>query len=209
MKLYSIREFAEKLGVSVSTLRVWDRDGKLIALRTPTNKRRYTEEMLHHALGLKDVREPQKNVLYARVFSKERLPDLENLVDHLKNFSAAQGMVIDEILTDIGSGLNCERKNFLELCDMVIRNEVKTIIVSHKDQLIRFEFEFFEKLFARFGCKLLVMNRAEESSSSRELAEDLIGTVQQFAAKIYGQRSCKTRMLCKTIKDSLTDILNN
>nr|WP_245543353.1 helix-turn-helix domain-containing protein [Kyrpidia tusciae] len=51
MKLYSIREFAEKLGVSVSTLRAWDREGKLVPLRTPTNKRRYTEDMFYQALG--------------------------------------------------------------------------------------------------------------------------------------------------------------
>nr|WP_245543292.1 helix-turn-helix domain-containing protein [Kyrpidia tusciae] len=51
MKLYSIREFAEKLGVSVSTLRAWDREGRLVPLRTPTNKRRYTENMFYQALG--------------------------------------------------------------------------------------------------------------------------------------------------------------
>jgi excisionase family DNA binding protein len=54
MKLYTISEFAEKLGVSVTTLRTWDKEGKLVALRTPTNKRRYTEEMLYRALGIKN-----------------------------------------------------------------------------------------------------------------------------------------------------------
>ena len=78
VKLCTIREFAEQLGVSVSTLRAWDRSGKLVALRTPTGKRRYTEEMLYRALGLKGREEPRKVVLYARVSSPGQKPDLES-----------------------------------------------------------------------------------------------------------------------------------
>jgi Predicted site-specific integrase-resolvase len=62
MKLYTVSEFAEKLGVSVTTLRTWDKEGKLVALRTPTNKRRYTEEMFYRALGIKNRQEPKKIV---------------------------------------------------------------------------------------------------------------------------------------------------
>ncbi|MCI0936795.1 helix-turn-helix domain-containing protein [Clostridioides difficile] len=41
---YKPSEFAEKLGVSVKTLMRWDKDKKLVAFRTPTNRRYYTEE---------------------------------------------------------------------------------------------------------------------------------------------------------------------
>ena len=43
---YKPKEFAELLNVSVKTLQRWDRDKKLIAKRTPTNRRFYTEEQL-------------------------------------------------------------------------------------------------------------------------------------------------------------------
>jgi transcriptional regulator with XRE-family HTH domain len=39
-------EVAERLNVSVKTLQRWDRDGILKAMRTPTNRRYYTEEQL-------------------------------------------------------------------------------------------------------------------------------------------------------------------
>ena len=39
-------EFAKKLGVSVETLRRWDRSGKLSAKRTVSNHRYYTEDDL-------------------------------------------------------------------------------------------------------------------------------------------------------------------
>ncbi|GAW29371.1 IS607 family transposase [Carboxydocella sp. ULO1] len=184
MKLYTVSEFAEKLGVSVSTLRAWDKEGKLVALSTPTNKRRYTEEMLYRALGIKNRQEPKKIVLYARVSSFGQKPDLENQLNYLKEFAAGKGLAVDEILSDVGSALNYKRKNFLKLCGMVTRGEVKTVIIAHKDRLVRFGFDFFEELFAKFGCEILVANKSEDMSPAQELAEDLISIVQHFAARL-------------------------
>ena len=42
MQTYKPHEFAEKIGVSVSTLQRWDRDGLLPANRTPAGRRYYT-----------------------------------------------------------------------------------------------------------------------------------------------------------------------
>lgn len=38
------KDMAKKIGVSVATLQRWDREGILIAHRTPTDRRFYTEE---------------------------------------------------------------------------------------------------------------------------------------------------------------------
>ena len=45
-KTYNVSEAAEKIGVSVKTLQRWDRDGKLVANRTPSNRRYYTESQI-------------------------------------------------------------------------------------------------------------------------------------------------------------------
>ncbi len=50
-KTYNITQVSEKLGVSVKTLQRWDRDGKLVAKRTPTNRRFYTENQLKELEG--------------------------------------------------------------------------------------------------------------------------------------------------------------
>lgn len=50
-KTYNVSKAAEKLGVSVKTLQRWDRDGKLVASRTPSNRRYYTDEQLKEAIG--------------------------------------------------------------------------------------------------------------------------------------------------------------
>ena len=48
-RLLTISEAADKLGVSVDTLRRWDRDGRLIAARTLGRQRRYTAEQVEAA----------------------------------------------------------------------------------------------------------------------------------------------------------------
>ena len=45
-KTYNVSEAAKKIGVSVKTLQRWDRDGKLVASRTPSNRRYYTDSQL-------------------------------------------------------------------------------------------------------------------------------------------------------------------
>jgi len=49
--IYSIGEFAKLVGVSVATLRRWDRSGILKASRRPTGHRYYTDADLKVARG--------------------------------------------------------------------------------------------------------------------------------------------------------------
>lgn len=49
-KKYKIGEFAEQVGVSVKTLQRWDKSGKLVAHRTITDRRYYTEKQLDYCL---------------------------------------------------------------------------------------------------------------------------------------------------------------
>ena len=51
-KTYNVSEAAEKIGVSVKTLQRWDRDGKLVANRTPSNRRYYTEIQLNEIFDM-------------------------------------------------------------------------------------------------------------------------------------------------------------
>ena len=53
-KIYKPKEFAELLGVSVSTIQRWDKKGLLVAYRTPTNRRYYTYEQYLKYIGDKN-----------------------------------------------------------------------------------------------------------------------------------------------------------
>ena len=64
-KTYNVSEAAKKIGVSVKTLQRWDRDGKLVANRTPSNRRYYTDSQLKNikedTFDTKDMIETIKN----------------------------------------------------------------------------------------------------------------------------------------------------
>lgn len=48
--MYTISKFAKMIGVTVKTLQRWDREQKLVACRTSTNRRYYTDDHLQQVL---------------------------------------------------------------------------------------------------------------------------------------------------------------
>ena len=75
MKKYQISQFVELLNVSTRTLRRWDNDGKLIAYRTPTGDRFYTEEQYKIYMGIPMENKVYKNIIYARVSNVRQRDD--------------------------------------------------------------------------------------------------------------------------------------
>jgi DNA-binding transcriptional MerR regulator len=47
---YKTGQFAKRIGVSIETLKQWDKNGTLKAFRYPTNRRYYTEEQAKQIL---------------------------------------------------------------------------------------------------------------------------------------------------------------
>ena len=62
--MYKPKEFAKKIGVSVSTLRRWDKEKRLVPLRTKTNHRVYTDDDIFKVLNLKKPSNQGKIVVY-------------------------------------------------------------------------------------------------------------------------------------------------
>ena len=114
--------------------------------------------------------------------------------DAVETFCLAAGKIIDEKLEDIGSGLNYTRKHFLTLMDKVERGEVLEIIVAHKDRLVRFGFEWFEKFCKNHGTSITVMN-AESLSPEEEMTKDLLSIIHCFSNRLYGLRKYKKKII--------------
>jgi putative resolvase len=98
-------------------------------------------------------------IVYYRVSSASQKNDMQSQRQAIETFCTARGLAIDEWLSrqkfffkkllprnDIGSGLNYKRKKFLKLMDLVESGEVSTLIIAHKDRLVRFGFEWFRGL---------------------------------------------------------------
>lgn len=201
MKVYRIHEMAEKLGVSIKTLQRWDNTGKLPARRTPSNQRYYTEDQYLDYMGMSVEKPHRKVVAYARVSSRNQKDDLKNQIDFIRTFADANGVILDECIKDIGSGLNYNRPKWNELLQAVMRDEIATIYVTYKDRFIRFGFEWFENLCKQHQTEIVVLNH-EETSPDQELVEDLTSIVHVFSCRLYGLRKYK-----KVIKED-KEVLN-
>ena len=190
--IYKPKEFASMLGVSVLTLQRWDNDGTFIAYRNPKGRRYYTETQYRKYMGIPKGNKVGKTMIYARVSNQSQKDDLQNQIEFLKQFAHAKGMIVDEILTDIGSGLNYNRKKWNSIIDLAQKGEVKIVMISHKDRFIRFGYDWFEKFLKKCGVQLLVINN-EKMSPQEEMVQDLISIIHVFSCRIYGLRKYKKR----------------
>ena len=196
MNTYNIAEFAKLLGVAVITLQRWDREGRLKALRTPSNRRLYTDEHLRQARGLSPKAE-RLTIVYARVSSQAQKSDLENQVRVLEDFCAANGWAVDQWVKEVGGGLNFKRPKFLKLIDLVTLGRAGRVVVAHKDRLARFGYDLLEHLCKVNGCDLVVMNQ-ESLSPEQEMVQDMLAIVHCFSARLHGLRNYR-----KALKEAL------
>ena len=192
-KIYKPNEFGKMIGRTVNTLQRWDREGILKARRTPTNRRYYTEEDYYNIMGIQQENaENQVNdvIIYARVSNQNQKDDLKNQVEFLKTYANAKGYIVSSIITDIGSGLDYNRKGF----NSILYSEKKQkILISYKDRFVRFGYSWFDNFLKSKGSEIIVVNN-QTLSPKQELVEDLISIIQIFSCRIYGLRKYKKKI---------------
>ena len=197
-----IGEFAKSLGVSIQTLRNWDKEGKLKPTYVTENGYRYySEDLLNKFRNIKNVNKiKKKNILYARVSTKNQKDDLNRQIDNLKQYAYSKGYSF-EIITDIGSGINYKKEGLLKMINLVECGEVDRIIVLYKDRLIRFGYDLIEYICKLNDTKIEIVDNST-ISKEQELTEDLIQIITVFANRLYGARSKKTINLIKSVKEN-------
>lgn len=194
MVIYKVGEFSEKVGVSISTLQRWDRTNVLKSRRTPTNQRYYTDEDLNKVLNLEaETKSKRKNVGYCRVSTQGQKHNLEKQKEFVSVYSLSHGVILDEIYTDIGSGLNYQRKNWNRLLKQVEANEIDKIYITYKDRFVRFGYEWFEEFCSSHGTEIIVLNQ-KQTSPEEELTEDLLSILHSFSERNNNFKKYKTEI---------------
>jgi putative resolvase len=95
------KEAAKILGVHVSSLRRWENDGKLKAIRTPGGQRRFILEEVEKTAG---IARAIRTVCYGRVSTNGQQDDLQRQLAFLRE-RYPEG----EVISETGSGLNFRR----------------------------------------------------------------------------------------------------
>lgn len=185
-----LNDMAKRLGVSVKTLQRWDREGILIAKRNPNNRRYYTEDQYLEYIGSSNKKN-KKIIAYTRVSSNNQKDDLQNQITFIRNYVNAKGEILDDVIQDIGSGLNYNRKHWNDLLlNQIPKGEIEKIYITYKDRFVRFGFDWFERFCNHYNCEIVIINNPE-TSPQQELIEDLISIINIFSCRIYGLKKYK------------------
>ena len=146
-RLVKIGAAADLLGTAPDTLRKWEKSGELLPTRKTRGGTRY------YAISdlLRVSNESALTVCYARVSSHDQKADLERQHAALEAYCSAKGWRT-EIIRDLGSGMNYRRKGLHRLLEMILRRQMKRLVLTHKDRLLRFGAELYS---AYVRCKAL------------------------------------------------------
>lgn len=195
MSKLSISEAAKLKGVSVSTLRRWETEGKIVPERTENGHRRYEMATL---LGIKA--ELSYTIGYCRVSSHDQKEDLVRQKQVVELFCAQNGWQF-EIIDDLGSGLNYNKKGLKRLIRLIVDSKVERLVITNKDRLLRFGSELIFSLCEHFGTEVVIINRTEDSSFEEDLATDVLEIITVFSARLYGSRSHKNKKIVDELKE--------
>lgn len=191
-------EVMKLLRISRQTLSNYTKKG-LIRTTTQINGRYdYNTDDVYKLLN-NDIE--RKTCIYARVSTTKQKKDLENQVDVLKQFCFMNGYKINEVYTDVASGISFEkRKDFFRLLDEIIDHKVERVVITYKDRLSRVGFDLFYHLFDKYDCEIVVMSEVgSQKLDSEEIFEEIISLLHCYSMKLYSKRRVQK------IKEALED----
>ena len=184
-----LSDYAKEVGVAYITAYRWFKSGKIRGYQMDTGTIIITE---------KDEERDQKVAVYARVSSHEMRDNLERQAERLVDYCAAKGWQVSQVVKEVGSGVNDNRKRFMAL---LADPNITIIVVEHKDRATRFGFNYLETLLGLQNRRIEVVNLAD--NGKEDLLQDLVSIIYSFSARLYGQRRAKrkTELITQQLQD--------
>ena len=130
-----------------------------------------------------------RTVAYCRVSSHDQRDDLERQAGRVSLWASEHGLSVDEVVTEVGSGLNAKRPR---LARLLADASVARIVVEHRDRLARFGVEHLGAALSAQGREILVVDEGEVDD---DLLRDMTEVLTSFCARLYGRRGARNRAL--------------
>lgn len=198
------KQACEILGVHMQTLYNWEKSGKIEIIRhSEKGKRFYNVEKYLNENKVKtekDLKEEDEhennntkedkkiNICYVRVSTISQKDDLERQKAYMKNKYKKY-----EIIEDIGSGINFNRRGLRKIIDLAIDGRINKLVVAHKDRLTRFGFNLIEDLIKKYSNGQVILDDEKElkKEPKEELVDDVLQILNVYTAKMNGLRKYK------------------
>ena len=195
-QLVGLNQACEMLGVTDVTIRTWDKEGKLKAVKTPGGHRRWRLSDLQAFQGISQPETPDVEELiaiYGRVSSHDQKQkgDLDRQIGRLATHCNKKKYKVAHTLQDVGSGMSDSRPRLNQLFKLVETHAITKVVVEHKDRLTRFNFGVYERFFNSHGVVIECTEDKREKSYEQELVDDMISLMSSFSAKILRKEKCR------------------
>jgi predicted site-specific integrase-resolvase len=187
------------LGISSMTLLKLEELNKIEVIKTvgghrKYNVQKYIEENKKESEPIKSLNEinnkEKLNICYVRVSTYNQKDDLENQKEYMKRKYKNY-----EIIEDIGSGINFNRKGLRKILKLGIEGKINKLVVAYKDRLTRFGFELLEDIIREYSKgEIIIDNEKEEKEPEEELVDDVLQILNVYTAKMNGLRKYKNKL---------------
>jgi putative resolvase len=177
------KDMLRLLKITRPTLTKYIKDGWITGTKNKNGFYDYDDDSVYNFLN-KDGK--RINVIYSRVSTPKQKPDLENQEQNLLEYTAKAGIQIEKSYKDISSGMNYDRKEFIQLMEDVMSHKIANIYVMYKDRFGRTAFDTIEKLFNSYGTKIIIVSDIGITKSTEsEFLEEIMTRILLKYVKMY------------------------
>jgi len=153
---YSIGEFAERINLSIPTLRNMDKDGRLVPYRISNGGHRiYNEEQaldyIRQTLSDKYKSNKQNIIGYFRSSDSETNSDKKNLLTKYIHDKGLHAEIIIEKETYYKYSL------LKDIVYRVLNGDIKEIVITEETDIFKEVKDIFEQILEVNKCKLIVL----------------------------------------------------
>jgi putative resolvase len=146
----------------------------------------------HHRIWVEN--EPI-TLLYGRVSSKKQESSLESQKTLLQ-----QEFKNAKFISDVGSGFNFKRKNFVSILERAIDGTPFLLVATNQDRITRTGFKLIERIIELVGGRIHLL---EETNKQEDFnIKDFVGFITSFINSYYGKRSHHRKKASDNIKEN-------
>ena len=99
-----------------------------------------------------------------------------------------------EIIYDIASGLNYNRKGLKKILNYALNKELNEVVIAYKDRLTRFGYELIEWIVTeKSNGRIIILNNDEELTPQEEISKDILAIMNVYVAKNNGLRKYRSQ----------------